>query len=181
MTYICYESVYSVCINISLNFLTSLITLREVCKKCRMLLNKFSKYITEAVLQDWNFYRFLENCACLFGVTSIFLFQPEFSGRAKTYTENYPVIFNILLWFGVIFFFSLLAICSTYFLEWQIVFSRECLHLLWTYDMWNFHARTKYAWEIIFKIKNLWNFGCELKLLVSSLQSYLVMTSRVRN
>lgn len=36
---------------------------------------------------------------------------PEFSGRAKTYTENYPVIFNILLWFGVIFFFSLLAIC----------------------------------------------------------------------
>ncbi|KAM0728202.1 ATPase H(+)-transporting accessory protein 2 [Formica fusca] len=37
--------------------------------------------------------------------------QPEFSGRAKTYTENYPVIFNILLWFGVIFFFSLLAIC----------------------------------------------------------------------
>ncbi|CAL1678394.1 unnamed protein product [Lasius platythorax] len=35
----------------------------------------------------------------------------EFSGRAKTYTENYPVIFNILLWFGVIFFFSLLAIC----------------------------------------------------------------------
>ncbi|XP_050461405.1 uncharacterized protein LOC126856696 isoform X2 [Cataglyphis hispanica] len=37
--------------------------------------------------------------------------QPEFSGRSKTYTENYPVIFNILLWFGVIFFFSLLAIC----------------------------------------------------------------------
>ncbi|XP_011255213.1 renin receptor isoform X2 [Camponotus floridanus] len=40
-----------------------------------------------------------------------FLVKPEFSGRAKTYTENYPVIFNILLWFGVIFFFSLLAIC----------------------------------------------------------------------
>ncbi|XP_029162598.1 renin receptor isoform X3 [Nylanderia fulva] len=36
---------------------------------------------------------------------------PEFSGRSKTYTENYPVIFNIMLWFGVIFFFSLLAIC----------------------------------------------------------------------
>ncbi|XP_072763498.1 ATPase H(+)-transporting accessory protein 2 isoform X3 [Anoplolepis gracilipes] len=36
---------------------------------------------------------------------------PEFSGRAKTYSEDYPVIFNILLWFGVIFFFSLLAIC----------------------------------------------------------------------
>ncbi|XP_018314523.1 renin receptor isoform X1 [Mycetomoellerius zeteki] len=37
--------------------------------------------------------------------------QPEFSGRAKTYTENYPVIFNIMLWFGVVFVFSLLAIC----------------------------------------------------------------------
>ncbi|XP_033214858.1 ATPase H(+)-transporting accessory protein 2 [Belonocnema kinseyi] len=29
----------------------------------------------------------------------------------KKYTENYPVIFNIILWFGVVFFFSLLAIC----------------------------------------------------------------------
>ncbi|XP_018355021.1 PREDICTED: renin receptor isoform X1 [Trachymyrmex septentrionalis] len=37
--------------------------------------------------------------------------QPEFSGRAKTYTEDYPVIFNIMLWFGVVFVFSLLAIC----------------------------------------------------------------------
>ncbi|XP_018403726.1 PREDICTED: renin receptor isoform X2 [Cyphomyrmex costatus] len=37
--------------------------------------------------------------------------QPEFSGRAKVYTENYPVIFNIILWFGVVFVFSLLAIC----------------------------------------------------------------------
>ncbi|XP_032663291.1 ATPase H(+)-transporting accessory protein 2 isoform X2 [Odontomachus brunneus] len=37
--------------------------------------------------------------------------QPEFSGRAKTYTEDYPVIFNIILWFGVIFVFSLLVIC----------------------------------------------------------------------
>ncbi|XP_029162591.1 renin receptor isoform X2 [Nylanderia fulva] len=40
-----------------------------------------------------------------------FFAKPEFSGRSKTYTENYPVIFNIMLWFGVIFFFSLLAIC----------------------------------------------------------------------
>ncbi|XP_072763497.1 ATPase H(+)-transporting accessory protein 2 isoform X2 [Anoplolepis gracilipes] len=40
-----------------------------------------------------------------------FFVKPEFSGRAKTYSEDYPVIFNILLWFGVIFFFSLLAIC----------------------------------------------------------------------
>ncbi|CAD1474878.1 unnamed protein product, partial [Heterotrigona itama] len=30
---------------------------------------------------------------------------------AKTYTENYPVIFNILLWFGVFYVFSLIAIC----------------------------------------------------------------------
>ncbi|XP_012531495.1 renin receptor isoform X2 [Monomorium pharaonis] len=37
--------------------------------------------------------------------------QPEFSGRAKTYSEDYPVIFNIMLWFGVVFVFSLLAIC----------------------------------------------------------------------
>ncbi|XP_043464847.1 ATPase H(+)-transporting accessory protein 2 [Leptopilina heterotoma] len=30
---------------------------------------------------------------------------------AKKYSKDYPVIFNIILWFGVIFFFSLLAIC----------------------------------------------------------------------
>ncbi|XP_071648726.1 ATPase H(+)-transporting accessory protein 2 isoform X4 [Temnothorax longispinosus] len=40
-----------------------------------------------------------------------FFVKPEFSGRAKTYTEDYPVIFNIMLWFGVVFVFSLLAIC----------------------------------------------------------------------
>ncbi|EFN84216.1 Renin receptor [Harpegnathos saltator] len=39
------------------------------------------------------------------------LTKPEFSGRAKVYSEDYPVIFNIILWFGVIFFFSLLTIC----------------------------------------------------------------------
>ncbi|EZA62636.1 renin receptor isoform X2 [Ooceraea biroi] len=43
--------------------------------------------------------------------TNIQTGQPEFSGRAKTYTENYPVIFNIILWFCIVFFFSLLAIC----------------------------------------------------------------------
>ncbi|XP_066591248.1 ATPase H(+)-transporting accessory protein 2 isoform X2 [Prorops nasuta] len=32
---------------------------------------------------------------------------------AKEYNEDYPVIFNIMLWFGVIFVFSLLAICIT--------------------------------------------------------------------
>lgn len=32
---------------------------------------------------------------------------------AKGYSEDYPVIFNIILWFGVAFFFSLLAICIT--------------------------------------------------------------------
>lgn len=30
--------------------------------------------------------------------------------RAKTYSSNYPVIFNIILWFGVIMVFTLLAI-----------------------------------------------------------------------
>ena len=30
---------------------------------------------------------------------------------SKKYTETYPVIFNIFLWFGVVFVFSLLAIC----------------------------------------------------------------------
>ena len=30
---------------------------------------------------------------------------------SKKYTENYPIIFNIFLWFGVVFVFSLLAIC----------------------------------------------------------------------
>ncbi|XP_011503147.1 PREDICTED: renin receptor [Ceratosolen solmsi marchali] len=32
---------------------------------------------------------------------------------ANVYSEDYPVIFNIILWFGVVFFFSLLAICFT--------------------------------------------------------------------
>ncbi|XP_017759172.1 PREDICTED: renin receptor isoform X1 [Eufriesea mexicana] len=32
---------------------------------------------------------------------------------SKYYSENYPVIFNIFLWFGVAFVFSLLAICIT--------------------------------------------------------------------
>ncbi|CAL7940219.1 unnamed protein product [Xylocopa violacea] len=35
----------------------------------------------------------------------------EIQGLAKTYTNNYPVVFNIFLWFGVVFVFSLLAIC----------------------------------------------------------------------
>ncbi|XP_043791743.1 ATPase H(+)-transporting accessory protein 2 isoform X2 [Apis laboriosa] len=30
---------------------------------------------------------------------------------SKKYSEDYPVIFNIFLWFGVVFVFSLLAIC----------------------------------------------------------------------
>ncbi|GAB0087401.1 ATPase H(+)-transporting accessory protein 2 [Sergentomyia squamirostris] len=30
---------------------------------------------------------------------------------AKLYSSNYPVIFNIILWFGVVLFFALLAIC----------------------------------------------------------------------
>ncbi|XP_059610349.1 ATPase H(+)-transporting accessory protein 2 [Phlebotomus argentipes] len=30
---------------------------------------------------------------------------------AKSYSSNYPVIFNIILWFGVVLFFTLLAIC----------------------------------------------------------------------
>jgi len=29
---------------------------------------------------------------------------------AESYSEDYPVIFNIMLWFGVVFVFSLLAI-----------------------------------------------------------------------
>ncbi|XP_054003983.1 ATPase H(+)-transporting accessory protein 2 isoform X3 [Hylaeus anthracinus] len=35
----------------------------------------------------------------------------EVYNLAKVYSENYPVIFNIILWFGVAFVFSLLAIC----------------------------------------------------------------------
>ncbi|XP_076754227.1 ATPase H(+)-transporting accessory protein 2 isoform X2 [Xylocopa sonorina] len=37
----------------------------------------------------------------------------EVQGLAQTYSENYPVMFNIFLWFGVVFVFSLLAICIT--------------------------------------------------------------------
>uniref|UniRef100_A0A6M2DYZ3 Putative renin receptor-like protein n=1 Tax=Xenopsylla cheopis TaxID=163159 RepID=A0A6M2DYZ3_XENCH len=36
--------------------------------------------------------------------------EDEFN-LAKNYNANYPVVFNIILWFGVAFFFSLLAIC----------------------------------------------------------------------
>ncbi|KZC09382.1 Renin receptor [Dufourea novaeangliae] len=37
--------------------------------------------------------------------------QGEFQNLAKKYSPNYPIMFNIFLWFGVIFVFSLLAIC----------------------------------------------------------------------
>ncbi|XP_076238343.1 ATPase H(+)-transporting accessory protein 2 isoform X3 [Calliopsis andreniformis] len=35
----------------------------------------------------------------------------EIHNLAKYYSKDYPAIFNILLWFGVVFVFSLLAIC----------------------------------------------------------------------
>lgn len=37
-------------------------------------------------------------------------FQPKDLNLAKTYSQDYPVIFNIILWFGVVIAFSLLAI-----------------------------------------------------------------------
>ncbi|XP_015584718.1 renin receptor isoform X2 [Cephus cinctus] len=37
--------------------------------------------------------------------------KPDQLNLSKDYDEDYPVIFNILLWFGVVFVFSLLAIC----------------------------------------------------------------------
>lgn len=40
-------------------------------------------------------------------------FDHETLNLAKNYNENYPVIFNILFWFGVIMLFSLLAISYT--------------------------------------------------------------------
>ncbi|XP_043289852.1 renin receptor isoform X1 [Venturia canescens] len=40
-------------------------------------------------------------------------FKMEDFNLGKKYSEYYPAIFNIFLWFGVIFFFSLLAICIT--------------------------------------------------------------------
>lgn len=36
--------------------------------------------------------------------------QTENWNLAEDYNEDYPVVFNIILWFGVIFVFSLLAI-----------------------------------------------------------------------
>lgn len=38
-------------------------------------------------------------------------FQIDDINLAKEYNESYPVVFNIILWFGVVMFFSLLAIC----------------------------------------------------------------------
>lgn len=35
----------------------------------------------------------------------------EIKNISKKYSQNYPIIFNIVLWFGIIFVFSLLAIC----------------------------------------------------------------------
>ncbi|XP_053986836.1 ATPase H(+)-transporting accessory protein 2 isoform X2 [Hylaeus volcanicus] len=37
--------------------------------------------------------------------------RQEVYNLAKVYSENYPVIFNIILWFGIAFVFSLLATC----------------------------------------------------------------------
>jgi len=39
--------------------------------------------------------------------------EPTDINLAKTYSSNYPVIFNIILWFGVVMVFSLLAIALT--------------------------------------------------------------------
>lgn len=40
----------------------------------------------------------------------MFPFQDDIN-LAKSYQQNYSVMFNIILWFGVVMFFSLLAIC----------------------------------------------------------------------
>ncbi|XP_033325516.1 ATPase H(+)-transporting accessory protein 2 isoform X2 [Megalopta genalis] len=37
----------------------------------------------------------------------------EIKNLSKKYSHDYPIIFNIVLWFGVVFVFSLLAICIT--------------------------------------------------------------------
>lgn len=42
-----------------------------------------------------------------------FLFQPKGLNAAEEYDANYPVIFNILLWFGIAMFFTLVAISYT--------------------------------------------------------------------
>lgn len=43
---------------------------------------------------------------------SLFIYlQEDTINLAKEYAESYPVVFNIILWFGVVMFFSLLAIC----------------------------------------------------------------------
>jgi hypothetical protein len=44
---------------------------------------------------------------------NIYLFQTDLN-LAKAYDKNYPVIFNIFLFFGIGFVFALLAISSKY-------------------------------------------------------------------
>lgn len=39
--------------------------------------------------------------------------QPDSLNAAEDYDDNYPVIFNILLWFGIVMFFTLVAISYT--------------------------------------------------------------------
>ncbi|XP_076238342.1 ATPase H(+)-transporting accessory protein 2 isoform X2 [Calliopsis andreniformis] len=43
--------------------------------------------------------------------SNIQIIGQEIHNLAKYYSKDYPAIFNILLWFGVVFVFSLLAIC----------------------------------------------------------------------
>lgn len=47
----------------------------------------------------------------IFGFVSIL--QPESLNLALSYSDDYPVIFNIILWFSVVLAFSLLAISYT--------------------------------------------------------------------
>ncbi|XP_070172740.1 ATPase H(+)-transporting accessory protein 2 isoform X3 [Polyergus mexicanus] len=92
-----------------------------VANEAYMLLNDAMEHVSKAFVNAYDgkvvISAFTNDASKVRNARSVILERqrrdtlPEFSGRAKTYTENYPVIFNILLWFGVIFFFSLLAIC----------------------------------------------------------------------
>lgn len=52
-----------------------------------------------------------QNCGII--LLKFFFLQPENLNLALSYSDDYPVIFNIILWFSVVIAFSLLAISYT--------------------------------------------------------------------
>ena len=68
-------------------------------------------------MDPWNVCKYV----CMYECMSVYILcclqedQQLDINLAPVYSSNYPVIFNILLWFGVVFAFALLAISSEFY------------------------------------------------------------------